>query len=1421
MNFIIRCSFLLGILFIIQGSALYSTIDHIEDYSLVSMNKDVSMKIRDVIRKESVDINALRERPAVVLLGNTRAGKSTVFDSLLGKKLYCGFDGVRIGLYHSREEIEQLDEADVSFKPGTLSPKLANESSLTYNLIDMPGFEDGRGIEEELVNQYFYRKVVIGRLCKFVYVVDYNQLTGNVGRFINQLRSLYSFFNEGDDGENWFDSIYFVLNHIRNDMDQAYARVKASIHPDTGILKGLHDEPGLSRMWSDIVNKERFTLIKSACYDEDDIGKKIRSKINERDLGLKKLLTDRLITGLMKRKSLEDIDKSLKGKVPLDIIRELQGFAQILQMPEYDTRTFIERLQPGIENLEYINLSTIGNRLREDRLIGGINFRAMISAHIRHMDDQYFGSLVVGQDGRNIDFISLRGLYQQTIRERMIHSNVDMIRALLPNTYRSLFDQYLKEKKDSISGKQGLCDEKITGYNLHSLQVEKLEPKILEYRHHILLSSDTEKLGSVLLKLEKLYESIELILKGEQAFGVYSTIEDDELRSLLRELDYSYAILLANNTLTIKKVSELKILEKQSANILTLARCQLSVIKMLDSANGILRGYLQVRGSDSENNTLAIFVNLKTEEEIRKKFPNIKDCDVQAFLKLSKYYQSEGAKILVDIQDNEEKIRQIRTEHELEAPGPWVLRRLLNGLQRLCGGLQPSDHEIEESEDIPDNIERNIDAIFDIGKSLGQDYQLTDLTNRMAILKSGFIYEFDDAIKRNLLESIRYYKELIERGDFSDLAEALLAGYGEEVSNTILSRLAEFNNSERFEYIEGLEILLSGVEDSLIQEGIVGSTRHIRVGREVGELGSSPRVRGRFVPNKFISIVRKIEPLLDGVSDESRLFIVKEYCKSPVNRYVEFYRSISKDMPEDSRLLYNFGEILRNDHFSDSLDCHYKSSKLGNPLSKIVLSGVLEKICIEFKKHLFGINAVEDKSRAVTLYSIAEETNINSFITLYMKGLLFYLGAPGYEINREKAVHLYRIGVKKAYPRAQSALGYAYNLGEAVEKDLAEAVRLYRLAADQGLASAQSNLGIMYSNGEGVSQDKAEAVRWYRKAADQGYASAQYNLGVMYDNGEGVSQDKAEAVHWYFKAADQGHASAQFNLRVMYDNGEGVEKDLAEAVRLYRKAADQEDASAQFNLGSMYYNGTGVSQDKAEAVRWYRKAADQGYASAKFNLGVMYSNGEGVSQDKAEAVCWYRKAADQGYASAQSNLGFMYSNGEGVAQNKAEAVRWYRKAADQEVASAQSNLGIMYSNGEGVSQDKAEAVRWYRKAADQGYASAQYNLGFMYSNGEGVSQDKAEAVCWYRKAADQGYASAQSNLGFMYSNGEGVAQNKAEAVRWYRKAADQGHASAQFNLGFMYEYGKGVEKDLAEAVRLYRLAADQGICHAIRALSHL
>ncbi len=204
--------------------------------------------------------------------------------------------------------------------------------------------------------------------------------------------------------------------------------------------------------------------------------------------------------------------------------------------------------------------------------------------------------------------------------------------------------------------------------------------------------------------------------------------------------------------------------------------------------------------------------------------------------------------------------------------------------------------------------------------------------------------------------------------------------------------------------------------------------------------------------------------------------------------------------------------------------------------------------------------------------------------------------------------------------------------------DQGKAAELYPKVADQESAVAQTKLGWQYQTGQGLPKDLAKAAELYQKGADQGYADAQNYLGLLYIKGQGVQKDFGKAIELFQKAADQGYAKAQTNLGVAYEHGDGVPKDLGKAAELYQKAGDQGNVDAQKNLGVLYQTGQGVPKDLEKAGKLYQKAADQGYANAQNNLGLLCEHGDGVPKDLGKAAELYQKAADQGYQPAIANL---------------------------------------------------------------------------------------------------------------------------------------------------------------------------------------
>jgi len=119
---------------------------------------------------------------------------------------------------------------------------------------------------------------------------------------------------------------------------------------------------------------------------------------------------------------------------------------------------------------------------------------------------------------------------------------------------------------------------------------------------------------------------------------------------------------------------------------------------------------------------------------------------------------------------------------------------------------------------------------------------------------------------------------------------------------------------------------------------------------------------------------------------------------------------------------------------------------------------------------------------------------------------------------------------EKNYTEALASIGWMYQAGLGVGKDIHKAVELYKKAAQQDHAIAQNNLGVLFENGLGVEKNLSSAREWYKKSAAQGYRFAEYNYANLLHNGKGGVKSIEKAIQWYQKAADQNVKEAKEKL---------------------------------------------------------------------------------------------------------------------------------------------------------------------------------------------------------------------------------------------------------------------------------------------------
>ena len=125
---------------------------------------------------------------------------------------------------------------------------------------------------------------------------------------------------------------------------------------------------------------------------------------------------------------------------------------------------------------------------------------------------------------------------------------------------------------------------------------------------------------------------------------------------------------------------------------------------------------------------------------------------------------------------------------------------------------------------------------------------------------------------------------------------------------------------------------------------------------------------------------------------------------------------------------------------------------------------------------------------------------------------------------------------------AMNYLGWMYENGQGVEKDLTKAFAWYLKAAEAGNASAMNTVGNAYFIGKGLEQNYDKAYLWLRKSADAGYGASMSYLGWMHLNGSGTAPRNNEyAMNWFIDSYLNGYEKAIDSINAMLEKGQGLD----------------------------------------------------------------------------------------------------------------------------------------------------------------------------------------------------------------------------------------------------------------------------------------
>lgn len=195
----------------------------------------------------------------------------------------------------------------------------------------------------------------------------------------------------------------------------------------------------------------------------------------------------------------------------------------------------------------------------------------------------------------------------------------------------------------------------------------------------------------------------------------------------------------------------------------------------------------------------------------------------------------------------------------------------------------------------------------------------------------------------------------------------------------------------------------------------------------------------------------------------------------------------------------------------------------------------------------------------------------------------------GTEVNIDKAIEFYTKACEKDYPVAQNNLGILL-----LEKGLdADKGVCCLTQAGKTLPYSLNKLGYFYEYGITVEKDIEKANMLYRQSADRGWGEAQINLGINLILGNGLEKNVSEGITLIKKAADAGDPAASYMMGLVNINGfNELKKNYSKAYSYFSKIKDH-PIRRTYNdgigyLATLLYFGLGVPSDRDGALELFK-----------------------------------------------------------------------------------------------------------------------------------------------------------------------------------------------------------------------------------------
>ncbi|KAF2885421.1 hypothetical protein ILUMI_20766 [Ignelater luminosus] len=247
------------------------------DNNQENLTNEILRHIQSTKRHINKFKNEVENKDIIVCMGNTRSGKSTAVNFIQGNELEAFKEGRR---FYIKERDSNNNGPVISH--GSISyTKIPTVWEVNDNLVvvDMPGFDDNRGVPQDIVNNIFFNQFKYAKSVRFALIADINDiLSDNVGSFTDAMEKMQTII---DDFNELKDSVCVIFtkeyrNYKREDIAEILNKKIVSVSAmqvKKDLVYHLVKNPGLIGIFKMPLTEGIVTKEGVDCSVEDAIFK--------------------------------------------------------------------------------------------------------------------------------------------------------------------------------------------------------------------------------------------------------------------------------------------------------------------------------------------------------------------------------------------------------------------------------------------------------------------------------------------------------------------------------------------------------------------------------------------------------------------------------------------------------------------------------------------------------------------------------------------------------------------------------------------------------------------------------------------------------------------------------------------------------------------------------------------------------------------------------------------------------------------------------------------------------------------------------------------------------------------------------------------------------------------------------------------